>query len=217
MIAAHIIAELESLGTPRNIEGMRRFKVFTSKAFGVPMPQLRALAKRCGPNLSVAQQLWASGWHEARIIATLIAPISEIDEILINKWVEDLDSWAICDAFTANLVRHTSFAWPKTAEWAKREEEFVKRAAFSLIAGLAISDKTSPDTRFLRLFPLIKRGSTDDRDFVKKSVSWALRQIGKRNPPLRGAAIAVAREIKLLDTKSARCIASDVLRELERK
>lgn len=217
MTAADILAELESLGTPRNIEGMRRFKVFSRKAFGVPMPQLRAIAKRCGPNLDAAKQLWASGWHESRIIATLIAPISEIDEHLLHQWVEDLDSWAICDAFTGNLVRHTLYAWTKTGEWAKRDEEFVKRAAFSLIAGLAVSDKTSPDTRFLRLFPLIKRASTDDRDFVKKSVSWALRQIGKRNPPLRGAAIAVAREIKSLDARPARWIASDVLRELEGK
>lgn len=193
---------------------MSRFGIKADKAFGVSVPALRKLAKSIGKDHALAQALWESGLHEARELATMIADPELVTEELMERWVMDIDSWDVCDHCCGNLWDKTPFAYRKAREWSRRPEEFVKRAAFSLMAALAVHDKTASDDAFIKFFAIIKRESIDERNFVKKAVNWALRQIGKRNRKLNRQAIETAREIQKLDSKSARWIAADALREL---
>lgn len=210
-----VLAQLRSLGSPRNVEGMGRFGMQTEQRLGVSVPEMRKLAKQLGKDHSLALALWQSGVQEARIVASMVAEPELLTEAQMEAWVLDLDSWDVCDQLCANLLEKSPLAVKNIHDWSAREEEFVKRAAFALIAGLAWHDKGAEDQQFIDLLPLIARGATDQRNFVKKAVNWALRNIGKRNRHLNREAVAVAKQIGQLESKAARWIASDAVRELE--
>jgi len=210
----HILKQLESLSNPEAVAGMARFGINPTNTYGVSIPVLRKMAKQIGKDHLLAKKLWNSGIHEARILAPLIDPLETVTEKQMESWVKDFDSWDICDQCCSNLFDKTKFAHKKAIEWSKRREEFVKRAGFVLMATLAVHDKESGNQKFMRFLPIIKREATDERNFVKKAVNWALRQIGKRNSALNKIAIQTATEIQKIDSKSARWIASNAIREL---
>jgi len=206
--------ELRALADPRVRAGMARFGVFAEKAHGVPAPKLQRLAREIGRDHRLAEQLWRTGVHEARCLAFLIAEPEKVTEAQMEHWARDFHSWAIVDGTCRYLLLFTPYAWKKAAEWSRRKEEYIKRAAFSLMAYLAVHDKRAPDAKFLPLLRLIEREATDERNFVRKAVNWALRQIGKRNLRLNRVAIATGRRIRRIDSPAARWIAADALREL---
>ncbi len=193
---------------------MARVGIDVSNALGVSVPDIRAVAKRNGTDHELALELWSAGPHEARILATLVADPVRVDNEQQESWVGDLSSWDLCD-FTADLFSRSRAARRTIGAWARRPEGYVKRCAFSMIARRAVWAKGAPDREFVDYFPLIRRGATDERNEVKKGVSWALRQIGKRNRSLHAAAVAEANAILGLDSPPARWIARDALRELE--
>jgi 3-methyladenine DNA glycosylase AlkD len=212
--APAIIAHLRSLRSERNIAGMRRFGIAAGgEQLGVSAPQLRSIARAHRRDHALALELWASGIHEARALATLVDDPRRITRAQMELWVRDCDNWAVTDAL-AFLFDRTPFAETKAHAWSRRRAEFVKRAAFSIMAGMAVHRKELPDDVFLRFLPVIVREATDERNFVRKAVNWALRQIGKRNARLKRAAMATARRIARLDSRAARWIAADALREL---
>jgi len=212
---SEVLRKLKSLSNPRNVAGMARFGINPKNTLGVSIPDLRKLAKEIGKNHKLAQKLWDSKIHEARILAGMIDEVKLVTEKQMDKWVKDFDSWDVCDQVCMNLFDKTPFAFNKAMEWTKSPKEFVKRAGFSMMACLAWHDKTTKDEAFIKFFPIIKRESADERNFVKKAVNWALRQIGKKNKRLNKEAIKVAREIQKIDSKTARWIAADALKELQ--
>lgn len=212
--ADQVVRKLRSLRNEKNLAGMARFGIATDKAFGIKHPILKKIARELGRDTQLAQDLWDSGYHEARLIAPLVADPKTFTEKQADAWVEDINSWDICDGFIGSLVDRSPFAWKKAKQWGKRDEEFVRRAGFALMAWLAVHDKKASNDEFAKLLPLIARYSTDERNYVKKAVNWALRQIGKRNLALNKQAIKAAREIARIDSKSARWIAADALKEL---
>ena len=212
-----VLAMLEQWADPHALEGMTRFGSTPAHALGISMPVLRKLARKIGKDHTLALALWASGLHEARILASMLADPQRVSEQQMEAWVHDFDTWDICDQVCGNLFDKTPYAYQKACEWCHCEEEYVRRAGFVMMAELAVHDKRASDEVFLPFFPLMKQYATDERNFVKKAVNWALRQIGKRNPHLRLSAIHWAEEIKMLDTKSARWIANDALKELQRQ
>jgi len=209
-----ILKRLKALSNPEAVEGMARYGINPENTYGISIPNLRRMAKEIGSNHNLAQQLWESGIHEARILASMIADPGMTTEEQMDSWVKDFDSWDVCDQCCLNLFAKTEFAYRKAVDWSKREEEFVKRAAFATMACLAVSDKKAGDSRLEIFFPIIREGASDNRNFVKKAVNWALRQIGKRNRSLNLKSIEIARDISEMDSRSARWIASDALREL---
>jgi len=210
-----VVKELESMRNTTNIEGMARFGINPKYALGIRVPNLRKLAKEVGKSHQLALVLWDSGYHEARILASMVDVPAEVTEEQIEQWVGDFNSWDLCDQCCMNLFVYTKFAVSKVFKWAKREEEFQKRAAFAEIACLAWKRKDLSDNQFLEFLPLVKEAAGDNRNFVKKAVNWALRQIGKRNLALNEAAIKCAKEILKQDSKAAKWIAADALKELE--
>jgi 3-methyladenine DNA glycosylase AlkD len=210
-----VLAELHAKASPTNVAGMARFGIVGVQRLGVAMPDLRRIAKAAGRDHQLALALWRTGIPEARIVAALVDQPAQLTEQQMDDWVAEFDSWDVCDQVCMNLFDKTPLAWQKVREWAEHEQEFVKRAAFALLACLAWHDKAAADERFVELLPLIVGAATDQRNYVKKAVSWALRTIGKRNARLNQAAIRTAREIQRLDAKPARWIAADALRELE--
>ncbi|MFH1239863.1 MAG: DNA alkylation repair protein [Candidatus Diapherotrites archaeon] len=215
MNSKQILSELKSHSNKKNREGMARFGIETKNTLGVSVPVLRKLAKEIGKNHTLAQELWDSEIHEARMLACFIDESEKVTKSQINAWAKDFDSWDICDQCCSSLFDKTSYAWDKAVEFTKRKEEFVRRTGFVLMATLSVHDKKAKDSDFEKFFPLIKQYATDERNFVKKAVNWSLRQIGKRNLKLNKRAIAVAKEIQKMDSKSARWIANDALRELQ--
>jgi 3-methyladenine DNA glycosylase AlkD len=209
-----IINELKSYANPEAVKGMARFGVGGSHTLGVSIPTLRVMAKRIGKNHIFAQKLWATGVHEARILASMVEDRSQVTEEQMEKWVSDFDSWDVTDQAVMNLLEKLPQAWEKAVIWCKEEAEFVKRTGFVLMARLAVSDKKAADEKFLYFFPYILKEAEDERNFVKKAVNWAIRQIGKRNRNLNTRAIALSEEILLHDSSSARWIARDALKEL---
>jgi len=209
-----ILERLKALSNPKAVEGMARCGINPANTYGISIPNLRSIARETGRNHEMAQQLWASGIHEARILASMIDDPKVTTAAQMDGWVKDFDSWDICDQCCMNLFEKTEFAYQKAVQWSAVEEEFIKRAGFVMMARLAVSDKRSHNTQFEAFFPIIKEGATDNRNFVKKAVSWALRQIGKRNRSLNRKSIEVAEDISKMDSQSARWIASDALREL---
>lgn len=193
---------------------MARYGINLKNTYGISSYELQRLAKEMGKDHSLAQQLWASSIHEARILASMVDKPEMVTDAQMESWVKDIDSWDVCDQCCSNLFDKTKFAYQKAEVWSKREEEFVKRAGFVLMAALSIHDKKAADEDFLKFLPMIKRESPDERNFVKKAVNWALRQIGKRNLNLNKIAIKTAKEIRQIDSKSARWIAGDAIREL---
>ena len=210
-----VMKRLEDLSNPEAKEGMARFGIRTDKAFCISMPELRKLAKELKKNHVLALELWDTGYHEAQILAALIDDPRLVTDVQMDHWAGAFDSWDVCDQCCMNLFDKTQFSYGKALAWSQDEREFVKRAGFAMMASLAIHDKKAPDKVFELFFPFIVKGSTDDRNFVKKSVNWALRQIGKRNAELNKKAIAASKGIQKLDSKSARWIAADALRELQ--
>ncbi len=208
------IEQLKSLANPEAVAGMARFGINPNNTYGVSIPALRKIARETGKDHALAQKLWQSGIHEARILAGMIDIPDMVSEEQMEAWAADFDSWDVCDQVCSNLFDKTEFAYQKAHEWSGRKEEFVKRSGFVLMAALSVHDKKANDDKFLEFLPIIKKEAIDDRNFVRKAVNWALRQIGKRNMNLNRAAIEKAKEIQEIDSKSARWIASDALREL---
>ena len=209
-----IIQKLNSLSDPEAVKGMARFGINPENTYGVSIPNLRRIAKEIGADHELAQRLWISGIHEARILASMIDRPEMVTEAQLENWVKDFDSWDVCDQCCSNLFERSKFAYQKVVEWSLNDKEFIKRAGFVLMARLAVSDKKAADEQFEPFFSIIKRGSTDSRNFVKKAVNWALRQIGKRNLSLNKMAIKAAEEIQQIDSRSAGWIAADAIREL---
>ncbi len=208
------MSRLRSLGRPDHLEGMARFGIAGEGRLGASMPDLRKLGRSIGKNHRLAEQLWETRIPDAMILAALIGDPQKLRSRQMDRWAKDIPSWDVCDQVCSSLFDRTPLAWKKVLEWSRREEEFVKRAGYVLIAALAVHDKAASNRKFTALFPLVRRGASDSRNYVKKAVSWALRQIGKRNPRLQRAAIAQARAIRRIPAPSARWIAADVLRDL---
>jgi len=210
-----VIDRLRSLGDPKGVEGMTRFGIQSSNSFGVSVPQLRTLAREVGRDHMLAMKLWETGLHDARLLATMVDDPRKVTLEQMDKWVRDFDSWDVVDGSCGNLFDKTPFAVAKAKQWCKREEEFVKRAGFVMMAELAVHDKEAKEKVFLDFLPLIVGGASDERNFVKKAVKWALRQIGKRNMKLNKAAVSTARRIRKIDSGAAKWVAADALRELK--
>ena len=215
MTYEQIASRLKSMENSENVHGMARFGINAAGTLGVPVRDLRRLAAEIGKDHSLADRLWQSGIHEGRILASLIEVPGVVTENQMEEWAASFDSWDVCDLCCNNLFRLTGFAYDKAFEWSGRGEEFVKRAGFVLMAVLAVHDRKSSDDVFLRFLPIVEREAEDGRNFVMKAVNWALRQIGKRNKDLNVAAIGAAHRIHGRESKSARWIARDALRELQ--
>jgi 3-methyladenine DNA glycosylase AlkD len=214
--ADELLVRMKALGDPSSIMGRARFGIPETNSYGLNLPTLRKLAKETGKDVALAKALWDSGIHEARILATLVMPPAKLTRAQAQRWLRNVASWDLCDAVTFNLVDRTEWAYDAAIVWMNKDDEWTKRAGFGLIAGLAAHDKDSPDARFADFFPVIEARGDDERNFVKKAASWALRCMGKRSPWLRRKAMASARRMKAKGGKGARWIASDVLRELDR-
>ena len=211
-----VLTWLERRGTKRNRDGMARYGIVAPKVFGVSMATMQSLSKRLGRDHDLALALWGTGWYEARILVSFVADPTRVTPDEMNRWARDFDNWAICDTMCFHLFDRTPYAWRKVEQWSKRRDEFVKRAGFALLASLALHDKRAADERFLRLLPLIEKAAVDERNFVKKGVSWALRAIGHRNQALNAA--AVDRAQRLIDSSegASRWVGRDVMRDLKR-
>ncbi len=213
--AEGVMARLRALANPKSVAGMAHFGIATDGRYGLSVPTMRAVAKEIGRNHTLALDLWETGQSEARAIACMIADPAKMTSAQADRWARGIDSWDICDGFAYDLISRTPMRWSKPAVWARSKHEFVRRAAFALIAGLAVHDKAAQDSDFSPMLDLINDATADDRNFVKKAVNWALRQIGKRNLALNRRAIVTAREIQRIDARAARWIAADALRELQ--
>jgi 3-methyladenine DNA glycosylase AlkD len=212
--ASQILEMLKANANPHALEGMKRYGISTQNTLGIAIPTLRKIARQIGKDHRLALQLWESGVHEARILAALIDKPEQVSETQMDQWAKDFDSWDVCDQVCSNLFDRTPYAYKKALQWSKREEEFVRRAGFTMMAALVVHDKKAAAENFRQFFPAILQAATDERNYVKKAVNWALRQIGKRNFELNEEAIRVAEEIARIESTSARWIASDARREL---
>ncbi len=209
-----VLKKLKAKARADQLEGMARYGMAIEKRLGVSIPDMRMISKELGKDHRLAVGLWKTGVSDARIVAAMIDEPDKLSESQMEDWVKEIDSWDVCDQVCMNLFEKSPLAWRKIVDWSKREEEFVKRTAFALIACLAWHDKMAGDAQFIKLLPVIERGARDERNYVKKAVNWALRNIGKRNPRLNKAAIGAAKKILRIDSKAARWIASDAIREL---
>jgi 3-methyladenine DNA glycosylase AlkD len=213
--AGRVVDRLRALGNPANIAGMARYGIATQRAFGVGTPQLQAIARELGRDHALSLSLWATGFREARILAAYVAVPELLTIAQMNAWAADFDSWDICDNCCLHLFRRSPLAWGRTIAWSRRRQEFVRRAGFTMVATLAVHDKQAGDQQFLALLPIIEQGAVDERNFVKKAVNWALRQVGKRNQRLHREAMAVAHRLIASASASARWVGRDALKELE--
>jgi 3-methyladenine DNA glycosylase AlkD len=204
-----VLNRLEAKAKPDQLQGMARFGMVTERRLGVSIPNLREMSKELGKDHKLAVQLWETG-----ILAAMVDEPDKLSEAQMEDWVAGINSWDVCDQVCQNLFEKSPVAWKKVVDWSRREEEFTKRAAYALLACLAWHDKDAEDAKFIRLLSVVKRGATDERNFVKKAVSWALRNIGKRNLNLNKAATKAAKEILRINSGTARWIASDAIREL---
>jgi 3-methyladenine DNA glycosylase AlkD len=209
-----VLTWLETRASKRNVEGMARYGIRARRAFGVSMGTMRPLAKRLRGNHALALALWKSGWFEARMLAVLIDDPARVTAAQMNAWARGFENWADCDTTCFHLFDKTPFAWAKARQWSTSPHEFVKRAAFALMASLALHDKAAPDARFRSMLPIIERAARDERNFVKKAVSWALRGIGNRSRALNAAALALARRLAASKTPSCRWVGKDAERDL---
>jgi 3-methyladenine DNA glycosylase AlkD len=211
---AYALAWLEKRGSKKNRDGMARYGIVARKVFGVSMGTIQSLAKELGRDHALSEALWKTGWYEARMLASLVGEPARVTPAQMERWSKGFDNWAVCDTATFVLWDRTPHAWTKVHEWSTRKEEFVKRAAFAMLASLTVHDKQAPDEPYLKGLKLIEHEASDDRNFVKKAVNWALRSIGKRNPALNKAAIAVARRLAESDDPASRWVGKDALREV---
>ncbi len=210
-----VLEMLKAKAKSNQLEGMAKFGIVTEQRMGVSVPEMRKIAKELGKDHQLALALWETGILEARIVAGMVGKPDKLTEEQMEAWVVGINSWDVCDQVCMNLFEKSALVQRKIFEWSQREEEFVKRAAFALIACLAWHDKEAGDEAFMQYFPLIRREAIDPRNFVKKAVNWALRNIGKRNLNLNQAALACAREIREIDDRTARWVANNAIRELE--
>jgi len=211
-----VLDTLKRQGSRRYRDGLARYGIEAPQAFGVSMAKIQLLAKRLGRNHALAAALWDTGWYEARLLVAFVAEPERLTSSQMDRWCRDFDNWAVCDTLCFHLFDRTPHAFGKVAQWSKRRDEFVRRAAFALLASLAGHDKSARDDAFLKCLPLIERGAEDERNFVKKSVSWALRGIGHRNLPLHAAALAVAQRLAASASATPRWVGKDALRDLTR-
>jgi len=211
---AESLAWLERRGTKRNRDAMLRYGIIAPKAFGVSVGDIKQLSKRLGSDHELALALWDTGWYEARMLAPFVDEPEKVTAAQMNQWARDFDNWAVCDHACFHLFDRTPHAWRKIEQWSVRREEFVKRAAFALLASVALHDKRAADEPFLDSLALIERAAEDERNFVKKGVSWALRLIGRRNRELNAAAVETARRLVDSPHDAARWIGRDAVREL---
>ena len=214
MDADAVLTRLRSMADPRNVEGMARFGINPKDTLGISVWDLRKVAKDIGRDHGLALALWKTGVHEARLLAAFVDEPAKVTAAQMDAWARDFDSWDVCDQACTDLFHLTRFAPAKAVAWSRRPEEFVKRGGFAIMAGIAWHSKDANDAKFAPFLAAIRRESTDDRNYVKKAVSWALRNIGKRNLALNRKAVATARAIQKIDSRAARWIASDALREL---
>lgn len=214
VIVKEALAWLERTGTKKNRDGLARYAITTDSAFGVSVADIRAHAKKVGRNHDVALALWESGRYEARMMASFVDDPGQVTVRQMDDWCRDFDNWAICDTPCFHLFDKTPHAWGRIAKWSSRKAEFEKRAAFALLASVALHDKKEGDARFLGALDLIERESCDERNFVKKAVNWALRGIGKRNATLKAASVVLSRTLADSDDRTARWIGKDALRAL---
>ncbi|MCE1166165.1 MAG: DNA alkylation repair protein [Bacteroidetes bacterium] len=210
-----LIAVFKKNGKPENLEGMQRYGIRFNKAYGCNIPLLRTLAKNYKKNHELALELWKTGVHEAMIMAFLIDDPAKVTLSQAERWLKDVKSWDICDGLCSNLLDKTSFAYEKALEWTDRKNEFEKRAGFVVMTAIAVHDKTVPDDVFIDFLKIIRKHSTDERNFVRKAVNWSLRAIGKRNRNLHEHAVKAAEQIRGIDSKTSRWIANDALREFK--
>lgn len=209
-----LIQKLQALGDKETLAGQERFGVTPGNAIGVKIPDIENLAREVEADQELAEALWASGWHEARILAAIVCPPRSVTLEQANRWAADFKSWDLCDQCCNRLFRRTPLAWELAAAWSDNPAEYIKRAGFVMLAVLAVHDKSSMDARFMAFFNIIRREAQDERIYVKKAVNWALRQIGKRNPVLNEAALDLARELKSSDHPAAHWIGRDAVAEL---
>ncbi len=213
MTSDEVLARLRALADPARLPGMARYGIATEHAYGVTVAELRALAKGIGRDHRLAADLWGSGVHEARILASLLDDPALVDDEQLERWAAGFDSWDLCDQVCQNLFRRSPHAWVKAVEWTTRPEPLVKRAAFTLMAGLAVADRRADDERFAALLAPLAAAADDDRPLVRKGASWALRAIGKRSAGLHRLAIATAEQLRVRGG-GARWVGTDALREL---
>jgi 3-methyladenine DNA glycosylase AlkD len=211
-----VLKWLERRGRKRNREGMARYGIVAPRVFGVSVAALRELGRRLGRDHRLALALWDTGWYEARMLGAFVDEPARVTPRQMDRWARDFDNWAICDTICFHLFDKTPHAWSKIHAWAPRREEFVRRAAFALLAALALHDRSTPDGAFLEALALVERGASDDRNFVKKGVSWALRSVGGRGPVLHAAALDLARQLAASEQASGRWIGRDTIRDLSR-
>lgn len=214
--ARRALASLRAARDPAILAGYARYGITVAKGFGLPMKEIQRLGKEFGPDHALAEALWKSGWYEARLLAAYVEEPDRVTPAQMERWVKGFDNWGITDTICFACWDRSPDAWGKIPAWVKRKEEWVKRSGFVLLASLALHDKTSPDARFVRLLPLIERFGDDERNFVKKGVSWALRSVGRRRPKLRKAAIAMAARMAKSEGAGARWVGRDALRDLNR-
>ena len=215
MTVPQVLAWLERRGTKRNRDGMARYAIVAPRAYGVSVGDLRALGKQIGTDHALAQGLWKTGWYEARMLSAFVADPARVTPAQMDRWTREFDNWAICDHLCFHLYDRTPHAWKKIDQWGTRKEEFVKRAAFALLASVALHDKTTADPPFRKTLRLIERAASDERNFVKKGVSWALRSVGERSEGLHAAALSSARALAGSDDASARWVGKDAMRQLD--
>jgi 3-methyladenine DNA glycosylase AlkD len=209
-----VLATLERRGSKRDRDGMARYGIIAPKAFGVSVATIRQLAKSLGRDHDLAEALWRTGWYEARMMTAFVAEPARVTPAQMDRWARDFDNWAICDTMCFHLFDRAPHAWAKVEQWSGKRDEFVKRAAFALLASIALHDKREGDDRFLKALPLVERAASDERNFVKKGVSWALRGIGRRNQRLEAAALDLARRLAASDAPAARWVGKDAVRDL---
>lgn len=208
------LAWLERRGTKKNREGLARYAIVAPKVFGVSVASIRQLAKELGRDHELAAALWETGWYEARMLTAFVEEPDRVTSAQMDRWARDFDNWAICDTLCFHLFDRTPHAWRKIEQWSTKRDEFVKRAAFALLASVALHDKKEADAPFLRSLRLIETGAADDRNFVKKAVSWALRTVGRRNTALNAAAVELAKRLSESKERAPRWVGKDGLREL---
>jgi len=211
---AEILNRFEALHNDEALAGMARFGINVECAHGLSIPVLREMAKQYKNDHTLALALWDTGVHEARLLAGFIDDPKQVTEAQLERWGADFDSWDVCDLVCSDLFDRTAWAYQKAFEWSEREEEFVRRAGFVMMAAMAVHDKAAPDERFVPFFEVMLRHARDERNFAKKAVNWALRNVGKRNAHLNALALETAQKMLELDSKAARWIARDAIREL---
>lgn len=216
MTLSQVLSKLNKLANPEKVAFKKaKYNIVTTNALGIYMKDLNLLAKEIGNDKKLALDLFDTGLYDARILCSKILKPKDITPELMEQWLPTFENWEICDSFSMGLFSKTPFAQAKIVEWANREREFEKRAAFATLASYTMADKKATNEIYESFYSLIIKAATDDRLYVKKAVNWALRSIGKRNPDLRKSAIAMAIKISEIDHAAAKWIAKDALNELQ--